>query len=227
MMRITLRTLHVAVAAAALALAAASPAFATPQTAQAETTSSQRSRPVPPASQGPLVLTPIESTFVVAPIAKVTRIAGVNSVLAGFYAGKVLEDRLLVGGSAVWLAGPRDSTRMWYAGAVVGWKVYASGPISVRAQTLVGAGQASQVVSYATLLSPPGPFMRGFPDYARVRVHDGFVLVEPELTLQMKVLDRVRLNLGAGYRGTTRAFGFSNDLRGATGTIGLEVRVGK
>lgn len=226
-MRITSRTLHVAVVWAALALATASPALALPQTMPPDPTVSGQTRPAPAAPQGPLVLTPIESTFVIAPVAKVTKAFGVNSGLAGFYAGKVLEDKLIVGGSAVWLANPSSSTHMWYAGAVIGWKVFASGPFSLRAQTLLGAGETTRVMDYTALFGPAATFLRGFAPTFRVRARDGFAIMEPELTLQMKVLDRVRLNLGAGYRGTTRVFNYRNDLRGATATIGVEFRVSK
>jgi hypothetical protein len=216
-MRFTSRTLHTAVMSAALALAGASPALSAPQAA-----GGQQTQPAQTPPQGPLVLTPIESTFVVAPVAKVTKIAGVTSGLAGFYAGKVFEDKLTIGGSAFWLANPTDNTRMWYCGAVVGWTLKTTGPFSLRAQALVGAGEFSRVVNVADLIFPHAPFQHGSPGTSRVRFHDDFAIAEPELTLQVKVLDHLRLNVGAGYRATTHVFGFRDDLRGATASIGLE-----
>jgi hypothetical protein len=226
-MRITLRTLQIAAVSAAFALVAASPVFARPQTPQTEATSSGQGRPLPPAAQGPLVLTPIESTFVIAPVAKVTRLFGVNSGLAGFYAGKVLEDKLFVGGSAMWLANPTNTTQLWYGGVVAGWTCWGDGPFSVRAQTLVGGGQVTRVMDVASMFGLSGPYPSRYPPDFRIRIRDSFLIAEPELTLQMKVADRVRLNLGAGYRGTNRAFGFDHELRGATATLGLEFRIGK
>lgn len=221
-MRITSRTLPIAVVSAALALAAASPALAAPQTAD-----DQRTQPAQTASQGPLVVTPIESTFVVAPVAKVTRIAGVNSGLAGFYAGKVFEDRLLIGGSVIWLANPRNTTELWYGGLVAGWTFWDDGPFSLRAQTLVGGGQATHVFDITNAFAPVGHISHGPFGNFRIRVSDSFFTAEPELTLQMRASERVRVNLGAGYRATTSAFGLGHELRGATGTLGVEFRIGK
>lgn len=211
------RALQLAVLSAGLAVVGAMPAQAAPQAS-----GGQQSQPAPP--QGPFQITPIENTFVIAPIAKVTKIAGVTSGLAGFYAGKVIEDTLVIGGSAVWLANPRNNIRMWYAGGLIGWKVFDSGPLSVRAQALVGGGDVTQVAYYADLFGL-GPFPHGGPGHYRVWVQQGFGVVEPELALQLQIVDRVRLNLGAGYRATTRAYGFGDELRGATGTIGVEFQI--
>jgi hypothetical protein len=219
-MRVTSRPLQIAAVSAVLAFTGAPPALANPQAS-----SGQQTQQGGKVSQGPLVLTPIESTFVIAPVAKVTEIAGVTSGLAGFYAGKVLDNKLFVGGSAFWLANPTNNTRLWYGGAVVGWTCMVSGPFSVRATTLVGAGQASRLLSIGVF--PTEPFMHGFHGNNRVRFRDDFVIAEPELTLQVKLLDRLRLNFGAGYRYTTRVFGLGDQLRGATGSLGLEFRFGK
>jgi hypothetical protein len=228
-MRITLRTLQIAAVTAALGFAAAPTVFAAPQTPQADTAAAAQTRPAAPASQGPLVLTPIESTFVIAPVAKVTRLLGANAGLAGLYAGKVIEDKLFVGGSAMWLANPTNNTRLWYGGVVAGWTFWTDGRLSARAQTLVGGGQVTRTSDVISVFGPGGPFPPRYPPNYTVRIRENFVIAEPELTLQMKVTDRVRFNLGAGYRGTStgRNYGFGTDLRGATATVGLEFRIGK
>ncbi|HMJ82522.1 MAG TPA: hypothetical protein VK504_05120, partial [Vicinamibacterales bacterium] len=60
----------------------------------------------------------------------------------------------------------------------------------------------------------------------RVRVHDAFLLAEPEAQLSFKLMKQLHVAVGAGYRftGSDRRGGFNgNRLDGATGSVSLRI----
>lgn len=208
-MAVTSRFLAIGALSAAVSLAGARPAAAQTQTAS-----------------GPLVLTPNESTLVVTPVAKATRLDGRTSGLAGLFVGHTFEDTATVGVAGYGLAAPTNGTHLWYAGVVGSWKTLSAGPFSLRPQILAGGGHGSRLVT--TTLPVRGPFGHGpFPTEPsgtfQFRAGGAFFIAEPEMTMQVKLFERLRLNLGAGYRYTTLAYGFGNGLRGPTGTLGFEI----
>lgn len=91
--------------------------------------------PVMPAS-GPLVLTPIPTTVVFSPDAKVTTVNHSTATLTGAYLGKLYDDQLFLGVGGYWLANPRTDARLFYVGFIGGWRLY-GGPrlkLSARAR---------------------------------------------------------------------------------------------
>src|SRR5438034_3938989 len=65
----------------------------------------------PAPSSGPLVVERIHNGFVVAPDYKVTALDDRTAQLAGAYAGRTIDDRLLVGGAAYWLVNGPDRSK--------------------------------------------------------------------------------------------------------------------
>src|SRR5688572_5208534 len=63
----------------------------------------------------------IDNRFVVAPDFKVTDVDNELGQLAGMYAGALLDDRILIGAAAYWLANGSDSLKLTYGGLLVGW----------------------------------------------------------------------------------------------------------
>ena len=86
-----LDAIRLAILIAAIAL------IAVPSTARAQT--------------GPLVLQPIDNAVIVAPDYKVTEFNGDTGQLAGGYAGRVFDDKLLIGATAYWLVDGNDADR--------------------------------------------------------------------------------------------------------------------
>jgi hypothetical protein len=67
------------------------------------------------------------------------------------------------------------------------------------------------------------------PINRQFRVYDDFFVAEPEIDVQLKLASRIRLTAGAGYRaaaGWRRGFD-DEQLRGATGSMSLQVNFGK
>jgi hypothetical protein len=184
-----------------------------------------------PRTQGPMIVEPIHSGFLVAPDIKVTEVDRRTSELIGGYAGWLTDDRIFIGGGGYWLAnGNRNDREMAYGGLVVHWLVWNTGRIGVGAKGLVGGGQATlsdtitirvpEVRTNGRLIAPPTTVPQ------RVRVRDGFLVAEPEAQLSIKLMKQLRVAVGAGYRftGSDRRGGFRGDrLDGATGSLALQI----
>jgi len=178
-----------------------------------------------PASAGPLVLTPIPSTIVFSPDARVTTVNDKTAVLAGGYAGKLIEHSVLVGAGAYWLADHRDDARLWYAGLLVGARVLGNDRLNVSARSLFGVGQGTVFDSVALPIRHHG---MTFQDREiRVGYRDDFLVIDPEVRLMLALNDALSVNLGAGYRATTAGGGLNELLRGATGSVGIQFNIGK
>ena len=182
-----------------------------------------------PRTQGPMIVEPIHSGFLAAPDVKVTEVDRTTSELLGGYAGWLTDERFFIGGGGYWLANRnRNNREMAYGGLVVHWLVWNSGRIGFGAKGLVGGGEATftdtvsvrvpEVRTNGRLITPAATLSQ------RVRVRDGFMLAEPEALLSFKLMNQVRLALGAGYRftGSDRRGLGGHRLDGATGSVGLQ-----
>jgi hypothetical protein len=197
-----------------------------------------RAQQPPPSSGGPLVLEPMHNGFLIAPDVKVTKVNGKIGTLAGAYAGWIRDDRLFIGGGGYWRAdGKKDTDGLGYGGLIVGWFFDPDRPVSVSAKTLVGLGQYSWSaevpigVPYCALpekylCSMTAP-VDGNRFDRRFRFRNDFVVLEPEVDVQAKLGQRVRLSAGAGYRLIDGARGLDRVTRGATGSVSVQFRLGK
>jgi hypothetical protein len=184
-----------------------------------------------PRTQGPMIVEPIHSGFLVAPDVKVTEVDRQTSELVGGYAGWLTDERIFIGGGGYWLAnGNRNDREMAYGGLVVHWLVWNSGRVGVGAKGLVGGGEATladtisvrvpEVRTNGRVIAPATTVSQ------RVRVRDAFLLAEPEAQLSFRLMKQLRLAVGAGYRftGSDRRGGFRGDrLDGATGSLALQI----
>lgn len=179
--------------------------------------------------QGPLVLSPIATTFVVAPDIKVTRLDDTAAVLAGAFAGKMIEDTVLLGGAAYWLAGPRDDVRLWYAGFLAGASLLRFDDFRIEARGLLGIGRGTL---FRTVFVPrPGPTFRGVDDAtfddgrgpARLSYPSDLIIFEPEVRFALALTDAVALDAGVGYRLTGGRSAFDDEFRGVTGAVGVQI----
>jgi len=176
---------------------------------------------------GPLVPTPVPSSLVIAPDVKITTVNDTTGVLAGGYVGKLVDDRVLLGAGAYWLADPRDEARLFYAGLLVGGRVFSLGRLGIDARGLVGVGEGT-VYGAVAFDERPGRGVRHPPRVGggpiRFGLKDDFFVAEPELRATVAVTDTISVNVGVGYRATSAHEALGDRLNGTTGTVGIQFR---
>jgi hypothetical protein len=180
-------------------------------------------------TQGPLVLSPIQSAIVFSPDVKVTTVNDKTSTLVGGYAGKLIEQRVLIGGGVYVLADPRDDAHLVYGGLVAGWRLYGSGRLNANALVLAGPGQATLFASFSPSPDPRQGRRLEANTVAgrRFDVRSDFVVAEPQLNVQIGVTTAIHFNLGASYRFTSAPDYFNDRLRGASGSVGIQFDLGQ
>jgi hypothetical protein len=183
----------------------------------------------PLSSQGPLVLEPMKNGLIIAPDVKVTKFDGQVGTLAGAYGGWLNDDRLLIGAGGYWLADGKNGRSLAYGGLVVGWRVRPDRSIGFGVKGLIGLGESSRSVAVDDFLvrGPDMPTAHIDVDRLdtrnrRVRFHEDVFVAEPEVDLHVKLVDSIRLTLGAGYRAVNNSNGFNKGLRGPTGTVSVQ-----
>ena len=208
---------------AAMIIAALAPAAAMAQDASEQRTAAGGSQ-----SQGPMVVERVHSGFLVAPDFKVTEVNRVTSELAGAYAGWVVDDTFFIGGGGYWLANPNRNREMAYGGLVAQWLARTDRRIGYSVKGLVGVGQATVLRSFSQIVPVRDP--RDVRDVGRtfrsvdVRTRPNFFVAEPEADALIRLTRRLRLTVGAGYRFVAVERGGDDDgLRGAVGTVGLQI----
>jgi hypothetical protein len=187
-----------------------------------------------PQNRGPMIVERVHSGFLVAPDAKVTRVDGKTSEFAGAYAGWLNDDRFFIGGGAYVLANGSHDREMAYGGLVVQWMGGRDQTIGWSLKGLFGGGEATLTDSFAELVavSPlpaagsktPITFSSQLVPF---RFRQDFLVAEPEAHLLVRLGRNVHLTVGAGYRaiGIDRrdGGGDADRLRGATGSIGVQI----
>jgi hypothetical protein len=208
----------------ALCIAALLPSAAVAQTAA-------------PAS--PLKIEPIDSGFVLAPDARFSDVNDKFATLAGVYGGWLTDRTLLVGAGGYWLANRDDNFKMQYFGGVGSWTLGARRKVGLRAGALVGGGSATLAKTYGDLF---GEIPAGAPGLSRdhrlsfrgrggspitsatlVRVNEDFFIAEPQVNAVMSLTKWLHLDAGVGYRLIGGADLLSEDLRGISGSIALQL----
>lgn len=182
-------------------------------------------------SQGPLVLEPVHNPFVVAPEYKVTDIDGRAGQLAGGYAGRLIEEHLLIGGAIYTLVHGANGMELTYGGVVVGWAMRPDARVRFGARGLVGGGTATlpigdYVVPFGGRASDPrrltpGQTVVGNTQVVRFFGRDDFMVFEPQVNAVTRFTDHVGVDLSLGYR-LTGFDEFGRDrLDGVTGSIAV------
>lgn len=207
---------------AALVLLVAATANAQTPTAPAD---------LPPPSR--LIVEKIESSWLVNPDVKLTDLDGRTGALAGGYIGRVTDRTLVFGGGGYWLTNREDDFKLAYGGAVVQWMALGNRTIGFGIRTLVGGGSATLPRTLGELVNVNAADGhtgrdarfggRTFDPAARIAVNDDFVIVEPQLDVLWNVTRRYRISLGVGYRAIGAAPYLGDQLKGASGSIAVQV----
>jgi hypothetical protein len=210
-----------------VALSAAFPAWA------------QNAQNPPAPNNGPLVLERIHDPWVLAPDFKVTDLDDRTGEMAGVYGGRLLDNTLLVGGAAYWLANGERDFKMTYGGLLVGWQSREFGRIRFGGRGLAGVGRATLGFDVAALrgLTQPGPAGRGDirfgvtnsrtpvepqPIRARFVATDDFFVVEPQANLSARITDTIGVSCGVGYRQTANGDILRDRLNGASANLAIQ-----
>lgn len=221
-------------ASCALALLAAA-SLSTPAAAQTPAASATQDLKIQVLQSGP----------VAAPEVRFGKINGRDATLAGGSAGWLTDHKLFIGGAGYWLANGDDGFAMHYGGALVRWTFRGDGPVGLSTGVLLGLGTATMTRPYGDVFGAPAsttttapsgrvtaPALRGnaslrFGGTSRVtsatpvRIHDDYVLAEPQLTAVVKIAPWLRLEAGGGYRFVGASDLLDRQLRGATASVAL------
>lgn len=219
-----------------LTLSAALGAGLAPAAARAQT-------PSTPAATSPsrLQIQQMSSGAVVAPDVRLTEVNGRQATLAGGYLGWLTDRRLLVGAAGYWLANRHDDFEMQYGGALVRWTFFAERPVALSTGVFAGFGTATLARSYGDVFgaprtsapAPTAPSGRTMGTRIRfggpaitadtpVRIHDDYVLAEPQANLVWSITPWLRLDAGAGYRFVGASDLLGRQVRGPSGSLSLQ-----
>jgi len=188
--------------------------------------------PQTPGSRGSgIVVEEIHNSFVVAPDVRFTTVDDRGATLLGAYAGVLLDRTVLLGGAGYWMPDKIHSLRFGYAGGIVEWRVRPADPVTIAVRGLVGGGAVTTADDVWILREERcwGDDSRwgdwdgrcgGHIDWSR---YTGFLIAEPQVSLLFHVTPRVGINVGAGYRFIGEADGYEDRLRGAYGSIAVQI----
>ena len=178
-------------------------------------------------TQGPMTIERVHNGWAIAPDFKVTKIDGTTGRLAGAYGGWVFDNTLLIGGGGYWMMNGARDRDLAYGGAVVEWLQRADRAIGYSVRGLAGFG-TSRLSGTIDRFAPP---LRRFDRDGRqvatgtvqVVFRDHFFVFEPQADALVRLTRLVRLDVGVGYRLTDGVDSIDRRLRGASGSIGLQI----
>jgi len=197
----------------------------------------------PPApTNGPLVLERIHDPWVLAPDFKVTDLDDRTGELAGVYGGRLLDDTLLIGGAAYWLANDERDFKMTYGGVLVGWQSREFGRIRFGGRGLAGIGRATLGFDITPVrgITQPAPVGRGDIRFGiteprapipqlpaqtirtRFAATDDFFVVEPQANVSLRITKAMGVSCGAGYRQTGNADLLRDRLNGPSANLAIQ-----
>lgn len=164
----------------------------------------------PPANGGgPMTVERVHSGFVVTPEVKVTQVDRRAKAMVGATAGWLHDQTFFIGGAGYVVPERSRDRQFFYGGLVIGVQANRDRAVGFALRGLFGGGRAN---SELTLF-----------DHRDFRVHEDFVVAEPEASVLVKFSKHVRLTAGAGYRFVGRRHGGPGGFDGATGSIGLQI----
>jgi hypothetical protein len=181
---------------------------------------------------GPMTIERVRSGVLIAPDFKVTRIDGRTSELVGGYGGWLSDKTFFIGGGGYWLANGSRDRQLAYGGVVLQWMGRGDHTIGYGIKGLIGGGESTlsrtvtQTIRFPDLGRMDGRIEAGRQPQSittSVRTHQGFFVAEPEADVVVRITKALRLTVGAGYRFIAAERGNEDRLRGAVGTVGLQL----
>jgi len=190
---------------------------------------------VPPATSG-LEITQMTSGFVAAPEVRFTAINDRSTTLVGGYAGWHSDGTLFIGGAGYFNTNRSRNFEFQTGGALVGWTLFRHNALAITPSLYAGLGSAQLTRPYGELFggpdvrtTGPGPGPRMAAPTAAivastpVRIRDTFFVAEPRVNGSIDIRPWMRLTVGAGYRVIGDSRWLDNQLKGASGSIALQL----
>ena len=191
-----------------------------------------------------LTLEPVQEGVVIAPDIRFGRVNGRDAYFLGGYGGWMVDKTVLIGGGGYWLTNRDHDFEMQYGGVVVEWLSHATQRIGFGTRALVGGGTATLRLPYGEVFGPPPP-TGVWPDDGRpghghghlpqptphtpitsttpVVVWDDYFIFEPQANVLIGITPWLRVNAGVGYRVIAGANEMNDHLRGASGTVAVQI----
>lgn len=199
-----------------------------------------------PKDESSLTVERIQNGFVFGPDNRFTEVDGHYGNLLGGYAGYMMDRTLFVGVGGYWLTNGSQDREMSYGGAVVEWLVHGNRRVGVSARALIGGGSATLTSTLALPTPypvplparggpesshrpgwepwwPQGPGWPGWPGYGRFLEHDGYFVAEPQLNVNFKINGWIHISAGGGYRFVDGTRDMDHRLRGASGSLSVQL----
>lgn len=183
----------------------------------------------PVAIQGPIIIQRLESGWAIAPDVKVTRFDSGTHTLAGAYGGYVIDNQLLIGAAADFLTDPQHRRReLAYGGAFVQWRRGVDRLFGFSVQGLIGGGSATATGDVSVVHFDRTDTRKLTPVFTTERLpfREDFFVAEPGANVIVRLGSHVRLHAGGGYRAVSGAHGLNDEIRGAVGSVALEIGPG-
>ncbi len=180
--------------------------------------------------QGPMVVQPIGSGFVLTPEVRFTELNHSWGTQFGASGGWLYDETIFFGGAFYGLVGGADEAELWYGGFVTGWNAPLSGALRVGVRGLFGWGHSETFEDWTYYQQPyhhPGPPPnQPAPVTQKAWVYQDFMVFEPSVIATVRLAKQVSLEFGGGYRLTGNDYyGWDNHVNGAFGSIGVRLGV--
>jgi hypothetical protein len=190
-------------------------------------------------AQGPMTVEKVHDGLAIAPDVEVSRVGSTTATMAGVYGGWMIQNTVLIGAGGYWQTNRSEPRRIDYGGAVIEWLDHTAGSFGFGARALIGGGEA-RLTSNGTL--PLDRFGRvelnqffdqfgfAFPFDTRVSTASGqlvfrqdFFIFEPQVDGLVNLGPHLRVRIGAGYRVIGAPRGWSDQLRGPSASVALQI----
>jgi hypothetical protein len=182
------------------------------------------------ARQGPLMVQPIGSGFVLTPEVRFTELNHSWGTQIGASGGWLYDETLYFGGAFYGLVGGANDQQLWYGGFVTGWNAPISGAVHVGVRGLFGWGHSETFEDWTYYPEPyhhqGQPPNQAAPVTQKAWVYQDFMVFEPSVIATIRLAKKASIEIGAGYRLTGNDYyGWDNHVNGAYGSIGVRLGV--
>jgi hypothetical protein len=180
----------------------------------------------PPAlQQGPMVVEPISSGFVLMPEVRWTELNHSWGTQFGASGGWLYDERFFFGGGVYWLVGGAGDQQLTNGGFITGWSAPITRSLHVGVRGLLGWGHADTFEEW----TDPGYCQHGKcygPSTQKAWVYQDFMVFEPSVNATIRLARQLSLDVSGGYRLTgNNHYGSDNHVNGAFGSVGIRVGV--
>jgi hypothetical protein len=178
-------------------------------------------QPPPAPGQGPLVVQPISSGFVLMPEVRFTELNHSWGTQIGVSGGWLYDDTFFLGGGFYGLVGGADDQQLTYGGFITGWSAPINSALRVGVRALFGWGSSETFEQW----TDPGYCHRGTCYGATTQqawVFQDFLVFEPAVNATIRLARQVSLDISGGYRLTGNSYyGWDSHVNGAFGSVGV------